>query len=1087
MTHCFEEKTDAKFQIKHMVGSQHALVAANSIKEINRPQFFILQDKEEANYFINDLETLTNSPILYYPSSYRRPYQLEETDNANILLRTEVLNNLNQRKCPIIISYPEAIFEKVISQEQLKNYSLDIKQNDQIAIEFLNDCLEDYQFQRVDFVIEPGQYSIRGGIVDVFSFSSELPFRIEFFDQEVESIRTFDINTQLSLEKQKKISIVPRFPALSDNAKESILEFLPKNSKIWIKDVESTKEALNKLFEKSTTHFDSLKNNTIKHIDPVRLFLDGDTFINQLNQFGVVEFGQSFHYKTDQVYEFRSSPQPIFNKQFDLLIDDLEDAHSKGYNNYILCSGKEQKERFENIIKDHQREVYFTPLILPLSQGFIDHQSKICCYTDHQLFERFHKFRQKTRFADKQAISLQQLNNLQAGDFVTHIDHGIGKFAGLHTIEVNNKQQEAIKLIYKDKDVLFISIHSLHKIAKYSGKDGVEPTINKIGSGAWHKTKSKTKKRVKSVAYDLIKLYAKRKEQKGFEFSPDSFLQHELEASFIYEDTPDQLKATNDVKKDMENIIPMDRLICGDVGFGKTEVAIRAAFKAVSDNKQVAILVPTTILAMQHAKTFKNRLKDLPCRVDYINRFRTTKEQKKIIKETAEGKIDILIGTHRIVGKDVVFKDLGLLIIDEEQKFGVAVKDKLKTMRSNIDTLTLSATPIPRTLQFSLMGARDLSIINTPPPNRFPVETQVNTFDEELIRDAISYEISRGGQVYFVHNRIDNIKEVAGLIQRLCPDAKVGVGHGQMEGKKLEDIMLSFMDNEFDVLVSTTIIESGLDITNANTIIINNANFFGLSDLHQMRGRVGRSNKKSFCYLIAPPSYSLTADARKRLNALEQFSELGSGFNISMRDLDIRGAGDLLGAEQSGFISDIGFEMYQKILNEALAELKEDEFKDLYDEESKSTNIDCQLDTDMEILIPNHYVNSVSERLKLYNDLASFKSVEELQTFKIQLTDRFGAIPSQVLELIRSVTLRWLGSELGFHRLSLKSNQFTAYFPEENDPYFQTKTFGNILDYFKKHHQNCQIKELNGKLIFRAQNIGSIQAAIELCQQLAIN
>lgn len=1087
MKSCFEKDPIAKFQLKNAVGAQQALIAANSVKEIKRAQFFILQDKEEANYFLNDLETLTHSQVLFYPSSYRRPYQLEDTDNANILLRTEVLNSLNQRKQPVIVSYPEAIFEKVISQEELKNYSLDIKQNDQITLEFLNDCLEEYQFERVDFVIEPGQYSIRGGIVDVFSFSSELPYRIEFFDQNVESIRTFDINTQLSKDKQTKISIVPRFPTLGDNAKESILEFLPKNSKIWIKDVESTKEVLNKLFEKATSHFESLKNNTIKHIVPRNLFFDGNSFVKELLQFGVVEFGQRFYFDSNSQYALRSSAQPTFNKQFDLLIEDLQDAHSKGYQNFIVCSSKEQKERFETIIKDHANEVHFNPLILPLSKGFIDHQSKVCCYTDHQLFERYHKFRKKTAFADNQAISLKQLTSLQSGDYVTHIDHGIGKFAGLHTIEINNKKQEAIKLIYKDKDVLFLSIHSLHKIAKYSGKDGVEPKINKIGSGAWQKTKSKTKKRVKAVAYDLIKLYAKRKEQKGFEFSPDSFLQHELEASFIYEDTPDQLKATIDVKKDMENIIPMDRLICGDVGFGKTEIAIRAAFKAVTDNKQVAILVPTTILAMQHANTFKNRLSDLPCRVEYINRFRSAKEQKQIIKETSEGKVDILIGTHRIVGKDVTFKDLGLLIIDEEQKFGVAIKDKLKTIKSNIDTLTLSATPIPRTLQFSLMGARDLSIINTPPPNRFPVETQVSTFDEELIRDAISYEISRGGQIYFVHNRIDNIKEVAGLIQRLCPDAKVGVGHGQMEGKKLEELMLSFINNEFDVLVSTTIIESGLDITNANTIIINNANFFGLSDLHQMRGRVGRSNKKSFCYLIAPPSYSLTADARKRLNALEQFSELGSGFNISMRDLDIRGAGDLLGAEQSGFISDIGFEMYQKILNEAINELKEDEFKELYKEDTTSTTIECQLDTDMEILIPSQYVGNISERLKLYNDLAHFKTEEELQTFKAQLTDRFGPLPIQVSELIKSVKLKWQASRLGFLRISLKNKQFTAYFPEENNPYFQTKTFDTILNYFKKNHQNCQLKELNGKLIFRSKNINSIQDAIEQCQQLEKN
>ena len=1086
ITKCFEKNASAKFHVKNLIGAQSALIASQSVKSVRRPQFFILNDKEEAAYFLNDLETLLQKKVLFYPSSYRRPYQLEETDNANILLRTEVLNSLNHKNLPIIVSYPEAIFEKVISQEQLKNNSLDIQTNDSISIDFLNDCLQEYHFEMVDFVIEPGQYSIRGGIVDIFSFSNELPYRIEFFDEEVESIRTFDINSQRSKEKQKKISIVPRFPVFSDNSQESILEFLPKNSKIWIIDTEATQAKLNDFFEKANTHFQSIKENTIKHIEPEKLFLDGDNFIRQLHGFGVVEFGNQFFFKADDSYEFRSSPQPVFNKQFDLLIDDLEDSHTKGYSNFILCSGKEQINRFDSIIKDFEKEVHFTPILLSLSKGFIDHQEKICFYTDHQIFERYHKFHLKTSFANNNAITLQQLSNLQPGDYVTHIDHGIGKFAGLHTIDINNKKQEAIKLIYKDNDTLFISIHSLHKIAKYSGKDGAEPKTNKLGSGAWQKTKAKTKSRVKTIAYDLIQLYAKRKEQKGFEFSPDSFLQHELEASFMFEDTPDQFKATQDIKRDMEHSMPMDRLICGDVGFGKTEVAIRAAFKAVADNKQVAVLVPTTILAMQHAKTFKKRLKGLPCKVDYINRFRTAKELRETLKATANGEVDILIGTHRIVGKDVSFSDLGLLIIDEEQKFGVGVKDKLKTFKANVDTLTLTATPIPRTLQFSLMGARDLSVINTPPPNRYPVETEICTFDEESIRDAISYEISRGGQVYFVHNRIENIKEVAGLIQRLCPDAKIGIGHGQMDGKKLESLMISFMENEFDILVSTTIIENGLDIPNANTIIINNANNFGLSDLHQMRGRVGRSNKKSFCYLISPPNYSLTADARKRLNALEQFSELGSGFNIAMRDLDIRGAGDLLGAEQSGFISDIGFEMYQKILDEAISELKEEEFKELYADENNNDSFvdDCQLDTDMEILIPNNYVNSISERLNLYNELGSFETEEDLVEFEAKLSDRFGPIPAEVNELIKSVKLRWLAKQIGFQRLSLKNTNMTGYFPPQDSPYFQSSQFGKILDYLKNNHQNCEMKELKGKLIFRVKNVLSIQEAILSCEKL---
>lgn len=1078
---CFRENNSAKFHLKNLVGAQTAMIASHSIQKIRRPQLFIFNDKEEAAYFLNDLETLLQKKVLFYPSSYRRPYQLEETDNANILLRTEVLNSLNHHNLPIIVSYPEAIFEKVISQEQLKNNSFDINLGDKISIDFLNDCLQEYNFERVDFVIEPGQYSVRGGIVDVFSFSSESPFRIEFFDEEIESIRTFDINSQRSKDKQKSISIVPLFPILSDNAYESILEFLPKNSKVWLADCDHTKKKLNEIFEKAELHFDSLKDSPVKHLNPKNIFINGDDFLAQITNFPVVEFGQHHYFNADDNYEFRSSPQPVFNKQFDLLIDDLEDAHNKGYQNFILCNGKEQINRFESLLKDYEKEAHFKPIQLSLSQGFVDHQLKLCCYTDHQIFERYHKFHLKTSFADNQAISLQQLNSLQAGDYVTHIDHGIGRFAGLHTIDINNKKQEAIKLLYKDNDTLFISIHSLHKIAKYSGKDGAEPKTNKLGSGAWQKKKAKTKSRVKTIAYDLIQLYAKRKEQKGFEFSPDSFLQYELEASFMYENTPDQHKATIDVKKDMESLIPMDRLVCGDVGFGKTEVAIRAAFKAVADNKQVVVLVPTTILAMQHAKTFKKRLEGLPCKVDYINRFRTAKEQRETLKAAAEGQVDILIGTHRIVGKDVSFKDLGLLIIDEEQKFGVAVKDKLKTFKANVDTLTLTATPIPRTLQFSLMGARDLSVINTPPPNRYPVETEVCTFDEETIRDAISYEISRGGQVYFVHNRIENIKEVAGLIQRLCPDAKIGTGHGQMDGKKLEELMLSFMNNEFDVLVSTTIIESGLDIPNANTIIINNANNFGLSDLHQMRGRVGRSNKKSFCYLLAPPTYSLTADARKRLNALEQFSELGSGFNISMRDLDIRGAGDLLGAEQSGFISDIGFEMYQKILDEAINELKEEEFKELYADEEKERDFveECQLDTDMEILIPNEYVNSISERLKLYNELSGLSNEEQLLEYEAKLTDRFGPMPLEVKELILSLRLRWIGKSIGFQRISLKNKNLTGYFPPQESPYFQSPTFGKVLEFFKKNHQNCEMKELKGKLIFRIKNINSISQAIK--------
>ena len=1076
----------SKIHFKGLVGSQNALLAANITQEVKRPHLFILSDKEEAAYFLNDLESILQKEVLFFPGSYRRPYQIEETDNANVLLRAEVLNTINHQRYPIIVSYPEALFEKVVSQKHLKQNSLYVKRGDTFSINFLNETLQEYGFDRVDFVVEPGQYSIRGGILDIFSFSNEQPYRMEFFDDEIESIRTFDINTQLSQETHSKFCIIPNVQEqLLQESQESFLEYLSPKTQIWSKNIGLTKGTLDSFFDKAIISFKELKDSPLKHLSPQQLFINAKSFTKQIDRFPVIEFGQAFHYIADGTYEFRATPQPTFNKQFDLLASDLHKGQENDYQYLILCASSQQVDRFQKIFEDIGQEVEFTPLVFSLNKGFVDHQKKIACYTDHQIFERYHKFRLKTGFANKQAITLKQLTNLQPGDFVTHIDHGIGKFAGLHKIDVNGKKQEAIKLLYRDNDTLFISIHSLHKIAKYSGKDGAEPKTNKLGSGQWQKTKAKTKSRVKQIAYDLIQLYAKRKTQKGFEYSPDSFLQHELEASFMYEDTPDQYKATQAVKEDMENSMPMDRLICGDVGFGKTEVAIRAAFKAVADNKQVAVLVPTTILAMQHSKSFKKRLQGVPCKIDYINRFRTNKEQREILRAVAKGEINILIGTHRIVGTDVTFNDLGLLIIDEEQKFGVAVKDKLKTFKANVDTLTLTATPIPRTLQFSLMGARDLSVINTPPPNRHPVQTEVCTFDEELIRDAITYEVSRAGQVYFVHNRIENIQEVAGLVQRLCPNAKVGIGHGQMEGKKLEQLMLAFMEGEFDVLVSTTIIESGLDIPNANTIIINNANNFGLSDLHQMRGRVGRSNKKAFCYLLAPPAYSLTSDARKRLNALEQFSDLGSGFNIAMRDLDIRGAGDLLGAEQSGFISDIGFDMYQKILNEAINELKEEEFKDLLKEDKNNEFVaDCQLDTDLEILIPEEYISSVSERLILYKELNELNTEEELNFFQAHLNDRFGAPPYQVQELVQSLRLRWLGKQIGFPRLVLKNNKLTGYFPPHDREYFQTDSFGKVLEFLKQNHSNCEMKEVKGKLIFRINGIHTVHEAIQQCQKI---
>ncbi|MDX1462163.1 MAG: transcription-repair coupling factor, partial [Marinirhabdus sp.] len=893
-------------KVSGLVGSATSVVIAEVFKSAERPLLFILNDKEEAAYHLNDLENLLgDESVLFYPGSYRRPYQIEETDNANVLLRSEVLNRINSRRKPaLIVTYPEALFEKVVTKKELEKNTLKLSVNDTVSIDFVNEVLFEYKFKRTDFVTEPGEFSVRGGILDVFSFSNDEPYRIEFFGDDVDSIRTFDVETQLSLEQLKKISIIPNVEnKMLDENRESFLKYIASKTIVCLKNEELLSGAIDKLFKKATEAYGQ-QQGEVKMSAPAELFCTSELLQTQLQDFSRITLStKTASAGTSDVITFHTVPQPSFNKQFNLLIENLNQNTEAGYTNYIFCSSEAQAKRFHDIFEDAQGHVsQFETVVFPLYQGFIDHENKNVCYTDHQIFERYHKFNLKNGYAKKQAITLKELTNLEVGDYVTHIDHGIGKFGGLQKIEVEGKQQEAIKLIYGERDILYLSIHSLHKISKYNGKDGTTPKIYKLGSAAWKKLKQKTKTRVKEIAFNLIELYAKRRLQKGFQYDPDSYLQHELESSFMYEDTPDQSTATADVKADMESERPMDRLVCGDVGFGKTEVAVRAAFKAVDNGKQVAILVPTTILAFQHYKTFSERLADMPVQVDYLNRFRTAKERRTVLENLKSGKLDIVIGTHQLVNKAVAFKDLGLLIIDEEQKFGVSVKDKLKTIKENVDTLTLTATPIPRTLQFSLMAARDLSVITTPPPNRYPVETHVIRFGEETIRDAIRYEISRGGQVFFVHNRIENIKEVAGMIQRLVPDAKIGIGHGQMEGKKLEDLMLKFMNNEFDVLVSTTIIESGLDVPNANTIFINNANNFGLSDLHQMRGRVGRSNKKAFCYFITPPYSAMTEEARKRITALEQFSELGSGLNIAMKDLEIRGAGDLLGGEQSGFI-----------------------------------------------------------------------------------------------------------------------------------------------------------------------------------------
>lgn len=1097
-SNAFLQKSSAapKFKVESLVGSAVSFLIASVFQQSDAPFLLIFNDKEEAAYHLNDLEAiLGEKDVLFYPGSYRRPYEIEETDNANILLRAEVLNRINSRQKPsMVVTYPEALFEKVVTKSELNKSILKIKIDDELSIDFVNEVLFEYKFKRVDFVTEPGEFSVRGGIIDVFSFSHDEPYRIEFFGDDVESIRSFDVETQLSTAQHKKISIMPNVEIKTLNEKrQSFLDYISNHSKIFIKNTDLFYAKLDDLFHKSEKAFLNLTSE-VKHAQPDELFCNASVFQEQLLDYPVVELAGQASFKDSEIFHFNTKPQPSFNKKFDLLVEDLRQRAKDGFTNYICCSTQQQSKRFKDILSEIDADLKYQTKVIPLHDGFIDETSKVLCYTDHQVFDRYHKFHLKNGYAKKQALTLKELTSLEVGDYVTHIDHGIGQFGGLQKIDVEGKQQEAIKLVYGDRDILYLSIHSLHKISKYNGKDGKMPKIYKLGSKAWKNLKKKTKSKVKKIAFDLIQLYAKRKVQEGFQYGPDSYLQHELEASFIYEDTPDQESATADVKKDMEGPQPMDRLVCGDVGFGKTEVAIRAAFKAVDNGKQVAVLVPTTILAFQHHKTFAERLQDLPVSVDYLNRFRTAKERTRVLEELANGQIDIIIGTHQLVNKSVQFKDLGLLIIDEEQKFGVSVKDKLKTIKENVDTLTLTATPIPRTLQFSLMAARDLSTIKTPPPNRYPIETHVVRFTEETIRDAVSYEIQRGGQVFFINNRIENIKEVAGLIQRLVPDAKIGVGHGQMDGKKLEKLMLSFMNNEFDVLVATTIIESGLDVTNANTILINDANNFGLSDLHQMRGRVGRSNKKAFCYLITPPPSVMTPDARKRITALEQFSELGSGFNIAMKDLEIRGAGDLLGGEQSGFISDIGFDTYQKILNEAIEELKENEFKELYEDEIKDENRvfvkDAQIDTDFEILFPDDYINSVKERLSLYTKLNELSSEDELKAFEDELIDRFGELPTQTQDLLDSVRLKWIAASMGLEKLVLKKEQMIGYFiADQQSDFYQTKRFREVLQYVQTKPNHFTLKEKETRqglrLLLKSKNVKDVKKAYQLLKPLA--
>ena len=1087
-----------------LAGSAKAFAVEDYFRQHGGQHLVICATKEDAAYFYNDLESLFNEremdyskkQILFYPTSYKRPYEPERPDNTYILSRTEVLQRVStSERRTVIVSYPEALSEKVFTRKLLAKNTFKVRQGDRLNLDFLTDLLYEYGFENTDFVVEPGQFAIRGGIIDVFSFANDYPYRIEFFGDEIESVRSFDIANQLSLERFNQIVLLPNMQQQAFiEERESILEYLPKATTVWIEEMGLFAAQIDREYDKAVEAWEKVSSMETddggQMMAPGKLFAKAEELMGALGNHPTIEFTNLASPRGDAVL-FRTTPQPIFNKNFNLLIENLNDYRDKGYRIVLYSESSKQLDRIQAILNDiqHHDELHsdFERKLIAIHAGFIDHDRKVCCYTDHQIFERYHRYHLRDNFSSKQAITLKDLNDLKPGDYVTHIDHGIGRFEGLVTIECNGKPQEVLRLTYNHGDTLYISIHSLHQIAKYSSKDGAEPALSTLGSNAWNRLKSKTKSKVKDIARELIKLYAERKHTPGFQFAPDSYLQTELEASFLYEDTPDQLKATNDVKRDMESPNPMDRLICGDVGFGKTEIAIRAAFKAATDSKQVAVLVPTTVLALQHYQTFSARLEGFPVTIEYLNRFKSAKQQKEILKRLEEGQIDIIIGTHRLTGKDVKFKDLGLLIIDEEQKFGVAVKEKLKEMKANVDTLTLTATPIPRTLQFSMMGARDLSVINTPPPNRYPVQTELRTFDGELIREAILFEMARNGQVFFIHNRVQNIMDVHDLILSYVPGCRIAVAHGQMEGNKLEQIMLDFIAGEYDVLLCTTIVESGLDIPNANTIIVNEAHRYGLSDLHQLRGRVGRSNKKAFCYLLTPPFNTLTEEAQKRLRALEEFSDLGSGINIAMRDLDIRGAGNLLGAEQSGFINDIGFETYHKILDEAIAELKANEFQDLFDKEKDLVYVtDCVIETDMEVLLPAEYISSSTERVSLYTELDHIKTEEHLRKFGDDLTDRFGPMPKPVIDLLNTVRLRWIAKDLGFEKIILRDNLMVAHFvSDQSSPYYDTNIYQQVMQYILSHPKRCSVKEAHEKLILTIKEVATITQALTIIKGMA--
>ena len=1059
ITRIFSSKLPEKIQLSGLSGAQDAFALSGFFMSSSHHMLIVVNDKENAAYLQNTLDNIfENKRVHFFPDSFKRPIHYEDINSNNILQRTEVVNKLMLSKANshIIVSYPEALFEKVVAPEFLEQYKIELVKDEVADVDSIMEVVVEYGFERVDFVYEPGQFSIRGGIVDIFSYGNEWPYRIELFDDEIESIRTFNPTTQLSIKNIAKVSIIPNVNSeFKQEQKISFLKTLQEDSIIVFQDYQFFIDQIQNCFESSQKFAKKLileDESDLKKFFDDRAFLFPNDITDQLDHLNQIHLSAPpFLIKDENKIQYQSTPQPNFNRNFNLLITDLEENDKNGFENYLFTDNTKQIERFYHIFEDLGAKVKLHPISHSIHSGFIDKDLKIACYTDHQIFQRFHKYKLRSGFTKDQAINLKMLRELKPGDFVTHIDHGVGRYSGLEKLDIAGRIQESVRLIYKNNDILYVGINSLHKISKFIGKDGTPPALSKIGGDAWKTLKRKTKKKVKDIAKELIHLYAKRKASKGFAFPADGYLQNELEASFIYEDTPDQITSTTDMKDDMMKSYPMDRLICGDVGFGKTEIALRGAFKAVVAGKQVAVLVPTTILALQHSKTFKDRLEPFGVSVDYINRFRSTKEKNEIFEKLKAGEIDIVIGTHGLLNAKIGFKDLGLLVIDEEQKFGVAAKEKLRNIKVNVDTLTLTATPIPRTLQFSLMAARDLSLLRTPPPNRQPIHTERRVFNEELVRDSIFYEINRGGQVFFVHNRVKSLPDVTAMVKKMCPGVEIAMAHGQMEAKGLEKTLIDFINYKYDVLVCTNIIETGLDIPNANTIIINNAHQFGMSDLHQLRGRVGRSNKKAFCYLFAPPLSVLTPEARKRIKTLEDFSDLGSGFHIAMKDLDIRGAGNLLGGEQSGFISDIGYETYQKILEEAMHELKETEFKELFKEEQKEDHVyvrETEIETDTEMLIPDDYISIIQERLNIYTELDTINSAEDLEKFKTNLEDRFGQIPPQVEELFEALRTRWICKKLGFEKFTLKSGIMRGYFiSNAQSSFFESKFFQELMKY----------------------------------------